>query len=212
MSVMSIAYDRLRARVMSGELPLGSHLGELRLSSSLGVSRPTVREALRRLESSGLAVSDGRSLRVAGMDRDELRSALLMRASLEGLHAELAAGRVAQGEVAPAELRRLSGLAVLAERATEAGDHEAAVWHNREFHQAIDTLARSPVSARAVDRLWDRILVATHRSLAAPGRRAIVNREHRELLAALEAGQGREAAAIAVKHVRATLDAGVPPE
>lgn len=204
---MSSAYERLRGQVMTGELLPGSQLREVALAASLGVSRPTVREALRRLESHELATSDGRSLRVAGMDSDELRSALLMRASLEGLHAELAAARIAEGEVAPAELRRVSALVDAAERATDAGDHGAAVLHNRAFHQAIDGLARSPVSAGAIDRLWDRILVATQRSLAPAGRGAIVNREHRELLAALEAGDSRNAADVAVSHVRATLDA-----
>ena len=83
----------------------------------------------------------------------------------------------------------------------------AAATCNRAFHQAIDVLADSPVSAAAVDRLWDRILVATERSLVAAGRREAVNREHRELVAALAAGAAADAAEIAGRHVRATLEA-----
>jgi DNA-binding GntR family transcriptional regulator len=204
---MSRAYERLRGRVLSGDLAPGSLLGEVSLAADLGVSRPTVREALRRLESHGLATSDGRSLRVACMDPNELRSAILMRARLEGLHAELAAGRVADGEVAPAQLRRIFALADDAERATDAGDHARAVLGNRAFHQAIDALADSPVSAAAVDRLWDRILVSTEQSLRPPGRGSTVNREHRDLLAALTAGDRERAGAIAERHVLATLEA-----
>jgi DNA-binding GntR family transcriptional regulator len=204
---MSTTYARLHRLVIAGELVPGARLGELHLASELGVSRPTVREALRRLEGSGLATSDGRSLRVASLSQNELRSALLMRASLEALHAELTARRVAEGEIAPAQLRRLRELAGDAERATDARDKSAAPACNRAFHQAIDALADSPVSAAAVDRLWDRILVATERSLVSAGRREAVNREHRELVAALVAGAAADAAEIAGRHVRATLEA-----
>jgi DNA-binding GntR family transcriptional regulator len=206
MSVRSETYDRLRKLVVSGEIAPGSRLAELRLAEEFGVSRATVREALRDLESKGLAGSDGRSLRVARLDTAGMRSALLMRASLEGLHAELVARRVADGEVAPAELRRIEALAAEAERATQAGDFASAVVDNRSFHQSIDALAESPVSAAALDAVWDRLLVSTQHSLERADRGRAVNREHRRLLAAIRAGDAVRAATIATDHVRATLD------
>jgi DNA-binding GntR family transcriptional regulator len=207
---MSTTYERLRSLVTSGEIRPGTRLAEVPLASALGVSRPSVREALRRLESNGLADSDGRSLRVAQMDAAELRSTLLMRSALDGLHAELAAMRVREGEVAPADLRRLTRLADDTERATNLGDHPAAIRFNREFHQTIDSLADSPVSAAATDRLWERILVSTERSLAVAGRGDIVNREHRDLLAAIVAGAAERAGDLAARHVRATLEVAQP--
>jgi DNA-binding GntR family transcriptional regulator len=207
---MSSTYDRLHSLVTSGEIESGSRLAELPLAARLGVSRPTVREALRRLESDGLAASDGRSLRVAQMDPAELRSALLMRSALDGLHAELAAARVRAGEIAPAQLRRLEQLADETEQATNRGDLATAVELNRAFHRAIAVLADSPVSAAAGDRLWERILVSTRISLALPGRGDIVNREHRELLAAIVAGDSQRASRLATRHVRATLKAAQP--
>jgi DNA-binding GntR family transcriptional regulator len=207
MSVIDVTYARVHELVVSGELGPGTRLAELPLAARLGVSRPTLREALRRLESQELAVSDGRGLRVAALDRDGVRSVLLMRSSLEGLHAELVATRVGQGEIAPAALRRLAGLADDAERSTDAGDYRRAVQGNRAFHQAIDRLADSPVSAAALDGLWDRLVLVTERSLIPAARATAVNREHRDLLAAVLTANAPRAAAIAVAHTRATLTA-----
>jgi DNA-binding GntR family transcriptional regulator len=193
--------------VVSGEVEPGARLSELPLARHFGVSRPTIREALQRLESHGLARTDGRSLRVVQLRPGELRSALLMRSALEALHAELAANRTGEGEVAPAELRRLALLAERAEQATLRGLHGEAVQINRSFHQAIDSLADSPISARTLARLWDQILVSTERSLLGPGRGGAVNDEHRDLLSAIEAGDGARAADVARRHVLGTLDA-----
>jgi DNA-binding GntR family transcriptional regulator len=204
---MSKAYQRLRERVVSGDLRPGNRLAEIPLAGELGVSRPTVREALRRLESRGLATSDGRSLRVARLEAPELRSALLMRASLEALHASLAAARVAAGEIAPAQLRAVLALADANEQATASGDFDRAVTFNRDFHQAVDDLADSPVSAAAVDGLWDRILVSTRDSLDVRGRPSVVSREHRAILRAIRAGDEERAARAAHEHVRGTIAA-----
>lgn len=200
-------YSRLRSLVLDGDLAPGTQLVEIPLARRLGVSRPTVREALRRLEGAGLVVSDGRSLRVAGLDADELHSALLMRSALEALHAGLAATRVADGEVAPAELRRLYKVADTAEAATDRGDFQKAMVSNRAFHQGIDTMAASPLSAEAIERVWDRIIISAEQSLGPPGRTSIVSAEHRALLAAIGAGDAATASDLARDHVLATLRA-----
>jgi DNA-binding GntR family transcriptional regulator len=204
-SVSRKSYEQLRHLVVSGEFEPDRPLAEIPLAERLGVSRPTIREALRQLEGDGLLHNSGRGLRPAHMNGEETRSALLMRSALEALHAELAAERCRAGEVAPAQLRRLTAIADDADRHTRERNYQLAMRDNRAFHQGIDHLAQSPVSAHATDRLWDRILISAERSLQPPGRTDIVDREHRELLAAITAGDARAAGDIARHHVLATL-------
>lgn len=47
----------LREEIVTGKLPAGSKLNEIELSNRLGVSRPPLRESLRRLENEKLVVS-----------------------------------------------------------------------------------------------------------------------------------------------------------
>jgi DNA-binding GntR family transcriptional regulator len=205
MSVSSKSYAELRRLVVSGALQPGRAVAEIPLAEQLGVSRPTVREALRRLEGDGLVRNDGRGLRVAHMDAAEIRSASLMRAALEALHAELAAQRCEAGEIAPAQLRRIAIIADDADRHTRDGSFEQAMRDNRAFHQAIDELADSPVSAHATDRLWDRILVSAEASVQRADRADVVDREHRTLLTAIADGDVGAAGVVARDHVLGTL-------
>lgn len=49
-----LAYQGLKQRLLVGEFPPGTRLGEERLAAELGVSRTPIREALSRLHSEGL--------------------------------------------------------------------------------------------------------------------------------------------------------------
>jgi DNA-binding GntR family transcriptional regulator len=54
-SVLDLAYGRIRALVLEGEILRGTRLGQVELAERLGVSRTPVREALRRLAGECLA-------------------------------------------------------------------------------------------------------------------------------------------------------------
>lgn len=45
--------DRIRERIMSGEIPIGAQLRQAELANDFGVSRTPIREALRQLQSGG---------------------------------------------------------------------------------------------------------------------------------------------------------------
>ena len=75
----------LRRAVFDGELESGTPLREVALAASLGVSRPTVREALTVLVAEGLATREpNRGVSVASPQADSVHDVCCARLVLEG--------------------------------------------------------------------------------------------------------------------------------
>ncbi len=78
--------DRLRQAISSGQLSAGTHLAEVELSAALGVSRGTLREALRHLQQEGLLTADSRGrLSVRVVNAREVEEIFAVRDALESL-------------------------------------------------------------------------------------------------------------------------------
>ena len=56
------ALEALRSAITSGQYRPGDHLGEVELATNLGISRGTVREALRHLQQEGLVTASNRNM------------------------------------------------------------------------------------------------------------------------------------------------------
>lgn len=99
-------FEQLRTAIVEGEIPPGSKISEPVLAARYGISRGPLREALRRLESSGLIEHrPNAGARVIRLNADQLLELYAIREVLEGLAARLAAERMS--EAAIAELRAL---------------------------------------------------------------------------------------------------------
>lgn len=78
--------EALRTAITSGELRPGSALGEVEIAARYGVSRGTVREALRFLQQSRLVSGDARGkLQVHRATPQEIAEIFSVRGALEGL-------------------------------------------------------------------------------------------------------------------------------
>jgi len=76
--------DELRRAVFEGEIESGTPLREVALAESLGVSRPTLREALAMLVAEGLATREpNRGVSVASPDPESVRDVSTARTVLE---------------------------------------------------------------------------------------------------------------------------------
>jgi DNA-binding GntR family transcriptional regulator len=87
--------DRIHTRVLVGEYAVGTWLRQEALATEFGVSRTPVREALRKLQAASVVdVIPHRGALVRAPTAIDIREAYLIRGELEGLGAEIAAGRI----------------------------------------------------------------------------------------------------------------------
>ncbi len=149
------ALEAVRAAIISGQYRPGDHLGEVELASSLGVSRGTVREALRHLQQEGLVTAGNRGmLRVNSLNPVEVRELFQVRAALEGL---------AVREII-ASPRRAAAVAALREALEglidEGEDFAARVEADLAFHLQLCRLSGNSMLVDAWQHLEGRMRVA----------------------------------------------------
>lgn len=100
-TLRDLTTEKLREAIMTQRFTPGQHLVERDLCEQTGVSRSSVREALRHLEAEGFVVRRGnRGLFVASITADEARQIYEVRAAIEPEMASLFAGRATEGDLA----------------------------------------------------------------------------------------------------------------
>ncbi|WP_427912749.1 GntR family transcriptional regulator [Ramlibacter sp. MMS24-I3-19] len=202
---------RLRELILAGELPGGTRIAELALVDRLGVSRTPIRAALMRLEQEGLlqALPSG-GYAVRTFSERDVSDAIELRGTLEGLLARLAAER---GPTAAqlAEARDcLAGIdAVLAQPSLDDEAFLRYVRLNERFHVLMAEMAGSPVLARELERVVrlpfaspSGFVVVQANSARARDMLIVAQDQHRQVLDAIEQGEGGRAEAIMREHSR----------
>ena len=195
-SVVGLAYDELRARIVDGRLRSGARVGQGELADALGISRGSVREALRRLAGDGLVVFEvNRGFFVADVGPERVLERLEARLLLEPGIARLAAERRNDDDL---DALRRAVAAELSAR-TAAAAHDAS----RAFHAAVVAATHNEAMTRIFDSLWiadvGRRLLASRRSQ--PDWQDADVAEHETLLAAIETRNGALADALMRAHV-----------
>jgi DNA-binding GntR family transcriptional regulator len=143
---------RLRQLILSGALVPGERIDQAELAQRFGVSVVPVREALARLQSSGLVrIVPHRGVFVESLSAEELVDIYNVRELLEEYAARLAAANLTDADVAALE--------EICERmatAGEAQDYDTFLALNRELHFRIYRAARRPYLLQIIEQLWDR--------------------------------------------------------
>jgi DNA-binding FadR family transcriptional regulator len=185
--------ERFRAQIESGAWPRGSRIpGENQLATELGVSRGTVREALRSLSLTGLLeprVGDGTYVRATNeisgvLVRDELSASLThvldARAGIEAAAARLAAQRP--------DPDSLTALSAALESRAAAGDLDAFVAADADFHRGVVVASGNPLLLRLYDAIAEVLTESIHQTATLPEDHRILD-AHVDVLEAIRAGE-----------------------
>ncbi len=187
----------LEQDILAGALRPGDRLDERLLCKRFGLSRTPIREALRQLAASGLAVAmPRRGTVVAEITLAELTQMFEVMVELEALCARLAARRMT-----PVEIERLDHLHGLAQPLVETGDHDGYYLANVRFHEALYTGAKNAFLERQTLYLSRRLSPFRRLQLRRPQRLATSNREHGLIIEAVRNADADAAARIMRQHV-----------
>src|SRR5579875_3134127 len=158
--------QRLRQAITSGHFRPGDRLIERELRHLLGVSRTSLREALRQLEGDGLVTNiPHKGLVVTTMTAQAAREVYQVRAVVEGLAGRLFA------EQATDELRlALQEAMHEVEAALQARDREVLIAAKERFYQVLLSGCGNRTAEIVLQSLHDRIASLRALTLAQPGR------------------------------------------
>lgn len=194
-STVDQVVEALRHAILDGRLAPGVALREISLADGLGVSRGTVREALRVLTAESLVTHQAhRGATVAQLDQADAADAYLARLPIECAAAEHVART---GDGLDALRAAVDEMAV----AAEAGDVADLVEAHASFHVALV----ATLGSRRLRRFFSSVQSELRLSLATvermTGAMAETLADHRELLDQLVGGDPEACRAAVIDHL-----------
>jgi DNA-binding GntR family transcriptional regulator len=195
---------RLREAILNHVFKPGERLVESNLCKLTGVSRTTIREALRQLEAEGLIeVIPQRGPVVASLQRDEAKNIYELREALEALVVRLFVERADDNEVEELAAAAEHCMKAIAER-----DASAAVANIDEFTDTLVRGSRNPLIASTMQMLSARLhylrAMTTPRQTDAQVRLSLENLER--IVACVRRRDAAGAAEACIARVRNAAD------
>jgi DNA-binding GntR family transcriptional regulator len=204
-TVRAIVAQKLREAIMSGTFKPGQRLVERELCEMTGVSRPSIREALRLLEADGMVNTvPHRGPVVSTISLEEARQLYAARAVLEGF-----AGRECARLRDPAVVRRMGDALTRLKAAFAKADMIAVLEAKTDFYAALIGGCRNAFIERMLKPLHDRITLLRITSMSQPKR---INKSLREVTAiwrAIQSGDEDLAERCCVDHIKAAAVAAL---
>lgn len=191
-SLRSRAYRQIKERIILAELPPASLIDEARLVSELGVGHTPVRQALQWLALENLVVIlPRRGTIVADLNASDLQKIYETRIQLVPYAARLAAERATKRQIAAMETLLDRSRTIIAK-----GDHKQLIRVDRQFQRLLAEASHNEFLIEIMDRLYSHALRLWYANLGRiRGLRQEI-RDHRKILAAIKARDGKRAGEI----------------
>ena len=200
LSLSEQAYNYIRGEILCGHLPAGSLLPEGAIAEELGISKTPVRQALQTLRREGLLeVGPRRQLAVRGFDAGQRREILEVREALESISVLRACESITVDQIDQLRL-----LLMQQKRAADAGDEEAFIELDEQFHVHIASSADLRLVARFLSQLRGLVHVMRLGTTRPEGYLHEVHREHTAIVDALEGRRPGPALKALYDHLRHT--------
>jgi DNA-binding GntR family transcriptional regulator len=196
-SKQQLAYDAIREAIIREEYEPNQLLSGRELSSSLGISRTPVMEALRQLAYEGFVrLVPAKGVLVSSVRRDDMIELFQIREGIEGVAAKMCALRQPDQII-----RRMDLCLTQAERAYRMGKYSAAVERDHEFHALLISGSGNARMLRLALPVLEQTKRATYFSATDPKMVERSLRQHRDTLNAIIAGDAEQAEKCAQKHM-----------
>jgi DNA-binding GntR family transcriptional regulator len=196
--IRSQVVENLRQAILDRRLVPGRRLIERELVELTGVSRTSVREALRELAAEGLVTAiPNKGMVVASVSAEEARQLYEVRATLEDL-----AGRLFVQHATPAQRRALERALARVERLYPKGGAPVLAAKDT-FYDVLFEGAGNDALRAVASGLHARVNLLRSLSISLPGRAAQSTRELRAIVDAVQAGDADAAGRACAQHVRA---------
>ena len=202
---------QIRMLIADGHLKSGDRLPPERdLAERFRVSRTSVREAMRALESRGLIgirPGEGAFVREVSIEALVEPLALVILAQRETLADLYEARRLLEPPIAALAARRatpeeLAEMArILDEQASEVAAGRTGLVQDAAFHTALAHSTHNRAITRIVTTLMDLLAQSREESLSIPGRPVRSHDDHRRVLAAVESHDARRAEQTMLTHL-----------
>ena len=203
-SAFDLAKNYIQSEIIKGAIPPGCKIKEEEISARLGISRPPIREAFKKLEADGLVIKKpNRGVFVAEIKRQDVWEIYTLKATLYEMSLDLAFDHLTSREI-----NRLAQCVdgmekcLTAENSDKINKYQD---HNHKFHNIMITVSGHQRLENIVLNLDNQVKRLSYKSLADVRHLRESCNYHRDIFEAIQNCDRPRALRLTREHVLAAL-------